>query len=592
MADRSGPGSGPGPRRRRWTFGLAALVLAGIVAGVTLWATGASGATGYRLAVVSTATVRQTLGVSGTADPVNQGTADFQVAGTVSGVNVTVGQQVTAGQSLASLDTTTLAQNVSSAQSTLTSAQAKLAEDESSQSSGTSTSSSAGSGSTAGGGGSSSTGTGSSTGNVATTAFVTAASTGPTLAEAQQAVVAAQQTADADAATAAAAFAQAQSACAGTGTTTSTTTPSSTTTTTSPGSDPTACTTALSQSLTAQQQVATDQKAVASAETTLAQVLASTSPSGSTGGTGGAGGTGSTGSTGSSGSGSSNSSGSTSRTGTSTSGGTATTGGSGTSGASGTASNSAQQLATDQAAIDSATATLIVAQQSLAAAQLTSPLTGTVASVTLTVGQTVTAGSTSDAITIINSGSYQATGSLTSTQAAEVKVGDHALVTVNGKSGTLAGTVTRVGPVNASSSSYTYPLIVLLSGGSHGIAAGSTAQVQVVLHEVNNTRAVPTSAVHTVGNNSYVYVPESGQEARKKISVGIVGGVYTQVTGGITDGTSVILATMSQAVPSSSTSSSTGGFGGGGGFGGAGGGAGFGGGGAGGFAGRFGGAGG
>jgi hypothetical protein len=146
--------------------------------------------------------------------------------------------------------------------------------------------------------------------------------------------------------------------------------------------------------------------------------------------------------------------------------------------------------------------------------------------------------------------------------------------------------------VNASSSSYTYPLIVLLSGGSHGIAAGSTAQVQVVLHEVNNTRAVPTSAVHTVGNNSYVYVPESGQEARKKISVGIVGGVYTQVTGGITDGTSVILATMSQAVPSSSTSSSTGGFGGGGGFGGAGGGAGFGGGGAGGFAGRFGGAGG
>ena len=99
------------------------------------------------------------------------------------------------------------------------------------------------------------------------------------------------------------------------------------------------------------------------------------------------------------------------------------------------------------------------------------------------IGQTVTAGSTSDAITIINSGSYQATGSLTSTQAAEVKVGDQALVTVNGKSGTLAGTVSRVGPVDASSSSYTYPLIVLLSGGSHGIAAGSTAQVQVVLHD-------------------------------------------------------------------------------------------------------------
>jgi hypothetical protein len=394
-------------------------------------------------------------------------------------------------------------------------------------------------------------------------------------------VVAAQQTADADAATAAAAFAQAQSACAGTGTTTSTTTPSSTTTT-SPGSDPTACTTALSQSLAAQQQVATDQKAVASAETTLAQVLASTSPSGSTGGAGGAG---ATGSTGASGSGSSSSSGSTSRTGTGTgaSGGTTTTGGSGTGGSSGTASNSAQQLASDQAAIDSATASLIEAQQALANAQLTSPVTGTVASVALTVGQTVTAGSSSDAITIINSGSYQATASLTSTQAAEVKVGDQALVTVNGAPGTLTGTVTRVGPVNTSNSSYTYPLIVLLPGGSHGIAAGSTAQVQVVLHQVANARAVPTSAVQTVGNNSYVLVPASGQEARRKITVGIVGSIYTQVTGGVAKGTTVILANLSQAVPSSSTSSSTGGFGGGrfggGGGSGIGGGAGFGGGG-------------
>jgi HlyD family secretion protein len=89
--------------------------------------------------------------------------------------------------------------------------------------------------------------------------------------------------------------------------------------------------------------------------------------------------------------------------------------------------------------------------------------------------------------------------------------------------------------------------------------------------------------VQTVGNNSYVLVPASGQEARRKITVGIVGSIYTQVTGGVAKGTTVILANLSQAVPSSSTSSSTGGFGGGrfggGGGSGIGGGAGFGGGG-------------
>jgi multidrug efflux pump subunit AcrA (membrane-fusion protein) len=553
-----GDGPGQARHRKRWTLGIGTLVLAAVAAGVSLWATGASGATGYRLSSVSTATVRQTLGVSGTADPVNQGTAAFQVAGTVSAVNVAVGQPVTAGQNLAALDTTSLAQHVSSAQSNLTSAQAKLAEDESSQSS--SSSATAASDTSTSGGQSTSV-------DVTLIALVTSVTSGPSLAQAQQAVVAAQQTADADAATAATALAQAQTACAGSGTTTSTTAPS-TTTTTGPTSDPAACTTALGQSLAAQQQVTTDQKAVASAEAALAQVLAATSPSGSTGGSGSSGGSGSAG-----GSGSSTGSGSTGSSSRST---TGTSGSSSASGSSGTATNSAQQLATDQASIDSATASLIEAQQSLADAQLTSPLSGTVAAVTLAVDQTVTAGSASDAITVINSGSYQATGSLTSSQAAEVKVGDKAMVTVNGLDTSVSGTVTRVGPVDASSSSYTYPLIVVLSGGSHGIAAGSTAQVQVVLHEVDNTRAVPTSAVHTVGNSSYVFVPAAGGEARKKISVGIVGSVYTQVTSGITKGATVVLADLSDAVPSSSTSSSTGGFGGagfgGGGFGGAGGG--------------------
>ncbi|MGA8372476.1 MAG: HlyD family efflux transporter periplasmic adaptor subunit [Acidimicrobiales bacterium] len=597
MADAASPGRPNNDRRHngrrnKLTLTVTVIVLAGIASGVSLWATGASGATGYRTAMVSTASVRQTLTVSGSADPVSRATADFQVAGNVSAVNVAVGQQVTAGQTLASLDSTTLAQTASSAQSALTSAQSKLSEDESSQSS-----SSPSSSSTAG--------TPSTSGAAATTAaYLTAANGLPTLAEAQQAVVTAQQAVDADSATAATTLAQAQTACAITttpATTPSSSTPSSSNSTTAPTSttpttDPAACTTALSQSLAAQQQVTTDQKAVAAAESTLAQVLASNSASGSGGGSGpsgggsgaSAGGSGSTsgsgasggsgasagGSGSTSGAGSSGSTGSTSRTGTggsTGSGGSGGTGagGSGTSGSGATATNSAEQLATDQAAIDTATASLIEAQQALANAHLTSPISGTVASVTLATGQTVTAGSSTDAITIINAGSYQAAASLSSTQAPQVKVGDQATVTVDGVVGALAGTVSRVGPVDASGSNYTYPLIVSLAAGSHGIAAGSSAQVQVVLREADNALAVPTSAVHTSGTRSYVFVEQSGQEARKFVSVGVVGSTYTQVTSGVAKGTPVILADLSQPVPASSTSSSIRGFGGGG-FGGAG----------------------
>ena len=256
-----------GPTTRGWwkrgVWGAVCIVAA---IGITLWATGssASAASGYRTAVASVATVRQTLSVSGTTEPVHQATTAFQVAGTVSAVNVTVGQQVTAGQTLASLDTTSLTQAVSSAQLSVSAAEATLSENEAGQSAGSSSAGSSGEGATASltaditpttGGTPPSTGTGSSTDGTPPSTG-TGSSTGgssnqsSTITADQQAVVAAQKTEDADAATAAADFAEAQTVCSssGSGTTTTTTTPPSTTTTTTTGSS-TACADALSKSL-------------------------------------------------------------------------------------------------------------------------------------------------------------------------------------------------------------------------------------------------------------------------------------------------------------------------------------------------------
>ncbi len=576
-----------------WTIAVVVAVLVATFFGVR---SSASASSGYRTAEAEVNTVRQTLSVSGATDPVHQATASFQVAGTVSAVNVTVGQHVTAGEILSSLDTTSLEQDVSSAQLSLSGATAALSENEAGESSGSASNGSGGSsgGQTAsltayvtstsstaptGTSGSAPTGTagtspsggtgagGAASGGAASGGTGTASGSGSssqssTITKDQQAVVLAQQTADADSATAAADFAQAQAACStssgssgGAPKTTPTTTPTTmptTTSTTSPTSASTACSAALSKTLAAQQLVTSDQNAVASAENTLNQALsaaasssssASSSPTGTTGGT--------------SGSGTPDTSGSTGKTAT---GGNSNTG----SGSSATSTDTAAQLASDQATIDTDKATLIEAQQSLADTQLTAPIAGTVASVGLTTGQTVTAGSTTDAITIINAGTYEVTASLTTTQAAQVKVGDPVLVNVDGVSNTLTGTVARVGPVETSDSTDTYPLIVALSAGSHGIAAGSSGQMKVVLHQDKGTLSVPTSAVHfTAAHSSYVEVLVSGQPVRKKVTAGAIGGDFTQILSGINKGTTVVLANLSEAVPTSSTSSTTRSFGGG-----------------------------
>ncbi len=248
-------------------------------------------------------------------------------------------------------------------------------------------------------------------------------------------------------------------------------------------------------------------------------------------------------------------------------------GGSPTSGGSSANTDTPQQIASDQAAIDTAEANLTEVEQSLGAATLTSPINGTVVSVGINVGDTVSANSSTEIITIIGTNAYEAQATLDSSQVASVKVGQSAAVEVDGVNGTLEGTVAQVGPVQSSSSGYTYPVVVALPATSGSLHAGSAANVVISTGEVSNVVAVPTSAVQSLGTRSYVLELANGQLTRKVITVGMVGETYTQVLSGLAPGQSVVLVDYAEAVPSSNTNTTNlGSFlgGGGGGFGGGG----------------------
>ena len=84
----------------------------------------------YRTATVAYGTITQTIGMAGNLAPVTEADLNFASAGTVQSVGVEVGQTVTAGKVLASLDRTILAAQLSQAQATLASAKSKLAQDQ------------------------------------------------------------------------------------------------------------------------------------------------------------------------------------------------------------------------------------------------------------------------------------------------------------------------------------------------------------------------------------------------------------------------------------------------------------------------------
>jgi macrolide-specific efflux system membrane fusion protein len=122
-------------RRHRWPIiGAAAVVVAAAIA-LPLWLTsGSSSAGGLSITTVTvpvtTGTIQQTVSSSGTVEPASQADLNFAVSGTVNAVNVKAGQTVTAGQVLATVDTTALNEQLSAAQAQLTSAQDRLASDE------------------------------------------------------------------------------------------------------------------------------------------------------------------------------------------------------------------------------------------------------------------------------------------------------------------------------------------------------------------------------------------------------------------------------------------------------------------------------
>ncbi|MGH9108936.1 MAG: HlyD family efflux transporter periplasmic adaptor subunit [Acidimicrobiales bacterium] len=516
---------------------LAALGCGGAAAGGLLASTSGSLATGYRTARVTTASVDATLRVPATVEPASRVTVSFGMSGKVGTVAVKVGQHVTAGQVVATLDPTPLVQKVKVAEANVTAAEAQVAADKAAPAAMThrappspSTTSVPHTASA------SPSGLGAPSGSQPpATAGTPPPSGGANLAAAQKAVVTAQKKADAAEQAASSAVTAAAAACGGTA--------------------PATCNSALAGALTKERALAAAQQVLAQAEGSLATLLAgspaptttpsTTTPSTTTPSTTTASTTTPSTTTPSTTTPSTTTPSTTTPTSTPSTGTpTAPIGGALPT----TAHAVAATVAGDQATVDADHAALILAQQALAGATLTSPIGGTVAAVAIVPGEAVSAGSATQAVTVLGPSGFDAVATLTPRQVPEVAQGDQAVVSVEGGAGSVSGTVVRVGPVDTSHGD-SYPLVVALPPGTGGLVTGALAELAVVVHHAPHVLAVPTSAVHTSSGKLYVLCLNQGRPERAPISVGLLGDTYTQIRSGVHAGAVVVLAELTRPIP-------------------------------------------
>jgi macrolide-specific efflux system membrane fusion protein len=174
----------------------------------------------------------------------------------------------------------------------------------------------------------------------------------------------------------------------------------------------------------------------------------------------------------------------------------------------------------------------------------------------------------------------------TTSQIGQLQAGEQAQITPTGTSTVAYGIVSGISKLGTTSSGVTtFPVTIAVTGSPAGLYSGASADVSIVVSEAANVLVVPTTAVHTVGTGSFVYLLKNGKEVPQPVTTGATSGTYTQIKSGLHAGQEVVIASLSSRISSgtSGTGATGRGFGGlgGGGFGGGGfGGGGFGGGGA------------
>jgi multidrug efflux pump subunit AcrA (membrane-fusion protein) len=182
--------------------------------------------------------------------------------------------------------------------------------------------------------------------------------------------------------------------------------------------------------------------------------------------------------------------------------------------------------------------------------RLTAPISGTVKSVQIKPGMEVTSAPSeltpaskppSAAIVIDSNGSLVAETKVDGSSAASIRVGDPVQLALP-QHPVVDGTVSSVGIISTDQSGgESAPVTVVITGEPPGIYPGVTAEANITLMQKTHVLTVPSAAVHTSGTRTFVYELVNGRSVSHDVRVGAVGTDVTQIVSGLSDGTKVVV---------------------------------------------------
>jgi HlyD family secretion protein len=235
------------------------------------------------------------------------------------------------------------------------------------------------------------------------------------------------------------------------------------------------------------------------------------------------------------------------------------------------------QITAARAQVTSANTAVQTAQQNLAATTLTAPIDGNVNAINGVVGETVgpgqgstaeapgtqaplpSTGASSSFMVIGNDSAMDVVVPFAESDASKVAFNQDAQVTFDAVPNlTISGKVIAVASsATVTSGVVNYYATITLNQTNKGLKEGMTSNATVVVNTASNALTVPNLAITRLGGQAYVNLYVNGQQVQTAIETGVVGDTYTEVTGGLNDGAQIVIPTL--RVPTGTTTRGTGG---------------------------------
>ena len=229
-------------------------------------------------------------------------------------------------------------------------------------------------------------------------------------------------------------------------------------------------------------------------------------------------------------------------------------------------------IASAEASLENAKATLNTAENNYQNNIITAPFDGIIGALSIQKGQQVSAGT---AIATVLTNQKIANVTLNEVDAAKIKLGDPATLTFDALPDlTIAGKVAEIDPVGTVTSGVVnYSVKIAFATQDSRIKPSMSVSAAIVNDVSQNTLVVPNSAIKTQGSSTYVLVA-SGDEASSTTSTiagavtlsnvpvatvvqtGLSNDTETEIISGLTEGEKVVTQTISNGTAKTTTAQS------------------------------------